>query len=861
MTPHDHVVLGALTHDTGKFWERAERLDEYRRNELQKQLDCPLHRDGYRSHLHVLNSRRFGETLADRAPFLQPQTGDSPDHWLNLAARHHVASTPLEQLIEAADHFASAEREQGDYYQFNIHKRSRLESLLERVNLDGKNTPTRHRLPLAALALDDAALFPCPTEAFTPPMQAVGTTERETWLSPQPLLAEYRALADGFLTALAGLPTHAHPTPEALPSLLTTLLAQMERFMSSVPAATNVLHPDISLFDHLRVTAAIAEGLYLHHEAEGTLDQPVQFRALDIPKWRLVCGDFSGIQNFIYGISRAGAARALRGRSFYIQLLCDGVSEHLLRTLGLSPTARIYSSGGKFYLLIPDCREAPLKAEVAAINRELLTTFQGKVFLGIGIAPVCGRDFSHEQQMGPRWKEAHEALMRDRQRRFSPLLTDPAFFAPQALHPGPACSVCGRDDAAAAIREREDGAVCGQCWDLMTLGKTLTAARYLFWAWGADRPTAAEQLRGHRPFTLPGVPCDLYLLESPPHFGELRSLPSSVLETLNQIADPDGNPHGYACRFRCVGQWDRTKPSGAWEFSDFAQQAHGIDRLGVLRLDVDNLGEIFIRGLRFPAVGNPQPARYGKAPQLEMGSLSRVATLSRQLHLFFAGYLPTLLRPYDRTQIIYAGGDDVFLIGAWDELPAVARQIRSEFQRYCAGNPAFTLSGGLALVGGKYPISRAADLAGDAERAAKQLRRRLREKDAFCFLDTAIGWEEYPRAERLVADLQAIIAKTHHRAILARLRAVALAVDEYQRRRQPDQLSDAQFQELVFWQKWRWQLVYNLKRLQQRHGEAAPELDDLLQTILETRADHGRPALDWLALPTRWAEFLTRSKD
>ena len=276
---------------------------------------------------------------------------------------------------------------------------------------------------------------------------------------------------------------------------------------------------------------------------------------------------------------------------------------------------------------------------------------------------------------------------------------------------------------------------------------------------------------------------------------------------------------------------------------------------------MDNLGEIFIRGLRFPAVGNPQPARYGKAPQLEMGSLSRVATLSRQLHLFFAGYLPTLLRPYDRTQIIYAGGDDVFLIGAWDELPAVARQIRSEFQRYCAGNPAFTLSGGLALVGGKYPISRAADLAGDAERAAKQLRRRLREKDAFCFLDTAIGWEEYPRAERLVADLQAIIAKTHHRAILARLRAVALAVDEYQRRRQPDQLSDAQFQELVFWQKWRWQLVYNLKRLQQRHGEAAPELDDLLQTILETRADHGRPALDWLALPTRWAEFLTRSKD
>ncbi|NJM12913.1 MAG: hypothetical protein HC889_14510 [Synechococcaceae cyanobacterium SM1_2_3] len=220
----------------------------------------------------------------------------------------------------------------------------------------------------------------------------------DTWLSSAPLSLEYTELANGFLDAISRMPIYGNETSAAKRGVISTLLGQMERFLHCVPAATNIIHPDISLFDHLRVTAAIAEGLYLHHEANGTLNQPQLFKELNIPKWRLVCGDFSGIQDFIYNITSAGAARGLRGRSFYIQLLCDGVSEFILRQLGLYPTARIYSSGGKFYLLLPDCLEEQLRHEVAEINRVLLVTFQGKVFLGIGIAPVCARDFGSESK-------------------------------------------------------------------------------------------------------------------------------------------------------------------------------------------------------------------------------------------------------------------------------------------------------------------------------------------------------------------------------------------------------------------------------------------------------------------------------
>lgn len=874
MKPHDHVVLGALFHDIGKFWERADRLGEYRQDDSQKQFDCPWDRGDYWSHLHVLNTRCFCERLAERVPFLKPESGGTTDNWINLAAHHHVASSPLEKLVEAADHFASAEREQGNLPKLrDIHKRARLEPLLERVSLamDSKSRPTCYRLPLASLSFTATRLFPKSVTEFVPSMVQKKTRHGETWLSPTLLNVEYAALADNFLVALSKMPIYDSETPAAKRGVVVTLLSQMERFLHCVPAATNIVHHDISLFDHLRVTAAIAEGLYLHHETRGTLDRPETFTDLDTTKWQLVCGDFSGIQDFIYSIVSAGAARSLRGRSFYIQLLCDGVSEHLLRRLDLYPTARIYSSGGKFYLLLPDCLESRLRDEVDEVNGALLAAFQGKVFLGLGIAPVCARDFGSESRaeaagkakarihhMGPRWQEANEALMRDRLQRFRPIAEqDISFFAAQDLHSGKPCNVCGRDDVDANIRELGDGPICIQCRELQELGKALGDARYLFWVWDQDRRTTEELISRSKSFSLPGLSCLFLLLEKAPIFSELRRLENSRLEELNSVADPDCNRNGYACGFRFVGKWDRNKEekSGCQEFDDFASHSRGIERLGVLRMDVDNLGEIFIRGLRFPGVTGAEK---------EMGSLSRVATLSRQLNLFFAGHLGELLAPFERVQTIYAGGDDLFLIGSWDELPQVADTIRRRFHDYCAGNPHFTLSGGIAVVRGKYPISRAAELAGEAEKAAKQLKRYSTEKkpkkDAISFLDTLMGWEEFPRAAALQQRISHITEITKNRATLSHLQAVVLTVEEYQRRFNQSRFSPEELHELVYWQKWRWQLIYNLTRMKRRDAspELNTELEELATAILETRAQIGRPVLDWLQLPARWAELLTR---
>lgn len=66
-------------------------------------------------------------------------------------------------------------------------------------------------------------------------------------------------------------------------------------------------------------------------------------------------------------------------------------------------------------------------------------------------------------------------------------------------------------------------------------------------------------------------------------------------------------------------------------FEEFAREAEGISRIGVLRADVDNLGQAIVSGFCNSKNGD----RYM--------TLSRTATLSRQLSLFFKYYIRFIL--------------------------------------------------------------------------------------------------------------------------------------------------------------------------------------------------------------------------
>ena len=161
-------------------------------------------------------------------------------------------------------------------------------------------------------------------------------------------------------------------------------------------------------------------------------------------------------------------------------------------------------------------------------------------------------------------------------------------------------------------------------------------------------------------------------------------------------------------------------------FSGLAKAAQGIELIGCLRMDVDNFGDLF-------------------SGELVKSGIAGLSNLSRSMNLFFKGYLNEICGmnlgglsaedhpdyPLDITgkkasktdyryvSIVYAGGDDLFIVGAWDDVAELAFDINTCFREFSCSNPEVHLSAGVTLHKPKFPLYQMAKTAKDAERAAK----------------------------------------------------------------------------------------------------------------------------------------------
>ncbi|CAG0994740.1 partial CRISPR system single-strand-specific deoxyribonuclease Cas10/Csm1 (subtype III-A), partial [Anaerolineae bacterium] len=280
-------------------------------------------------------------------------------------------------------------------------------------------------------------------------------------------------------------------------------------------------------------------------------------------------------------------------------------------------------------------------------------------------------------------------------------------------------------------------------------------------------------------------------------------------------------------------------------FNHLQAQAIGIDRLGVLRMDVDLLGDLFSYG-------------FGEGEK-NLATLARLSTLSFQLSLFFEGWIKRLCEQSSARQgreliyAVYAGGDDVFLIGPWDQMPQLAQTIASELSRYAGGNPDVHLSGGIAFVHGKYPVYQAAE---DAQVALEQAKHIDKVKNAFSFLGRAWKWEEFKqvaekqqRLLKIVGDPQSIEGGLDGpQAILQTLRQLAQDEADVARRSKGRPV----------WGPWMWLGVYQLTRMAEREGKKnAPLRQELLAIRDELSANNYGDIAQW-GTAARWAQLWLR---
>ena len=86
-------------------------------------------------------------------------------------------------------------------------------------------------------------------------------------------------------------------------------------------------------------------------------------------------------------------------------------------------------------------------------------------------------------------------------------------------------------------------------------------------------------------------------------------------------------------------------------------------------------------------------------------NLFRAAAFSRQMSLFFKYHINGLLQGL-WVSIVYAGGDDVFLVGAWNHTLQAALRIQKHLRSYTCR--ALTISAGIAMFNEHYSIRAAA---------------------------------------------------------------------------------------------------------------------------------------------------------
>jgi CRISPR-associated protein Csm1 len=697
-----------------------------------------------------------------------------------------------------------------------------------------------HYLPLRDLDLDAEALYPKPLHAIA------GSVD---------------PLKQRFEVAASALAEQSDPQVR-----LELLLDALQRYAWCAPAPQYGSASDVSLYDHARITAALTVCL---------ADQD----STDAETALLIGGDLSGVQDWLYTLGSGGAARSLRGRSFYLQLLTEVIAFKVLDDLDLPLTNLIYAGGGNFYLLAPVSAAARFDQLSRAIGMVLLEIHEGDLYLSMGYTAIRADEFAMGA-IGAAWNRVNRALGRQKRQRFANLgaaRMAEVIGVPlnQGGKPDKVCSVCQRENPKGKPWPSDKGdpgvRKCGLCASLEELGNQLPDASHIIVS-RLDASTEATQsiddwqdgvhAMGYHVAVVDGsaAPADRHPQAVYARIGRTRPRPDASLDSQVGYAYHE-LPHAFF--YRPLVNIVPHKHGEIATFDHLCGNARGLDRWGVLRMDVDDLGMLFRDG-------------FG-----QRATLTRTTQLSFALRLFFEGRLnligqrfnaashsfdpscPSAERGKDKVYAMYSGGDDLFIVGAWDALPHLAHEVRQAFSQFAAENPRVTLSAGISLATERFPLYQAARQAGRAEEHAKDFERDGgHDKDALAFLGQVVGWEEFDAIWDRVAKLQAWSESGRiNRSLIQTLRSID---GEYQaglkRQQQLRAAGKAGQAGQFYYGPWMWKLVYQLSRVAAQVRRAGHDDIGVWVEQLRDRLIEPDGPITTLGLTARWAEYLTRQR-
>lgn len=820
MQPREALILGALLHDIGKFWQRTDSRKK-----------VPAH--------PKWGLKFLDEYLWKRKPTFVDQ--NQREEINDIVGSHHdQRGWSLTQIVSIADRFSAGKREALPGEEEGNPKADPLISIFSTIGMP-KHTryyPTEH------LALEDGCLRIFPKDR-------------------KQIQMNYLKLWGNFVNEFVDLPIANYDV------FLISLFFLLQKYTWCVPSAAYKAIPDISLFDHLKTTAAIS--LCLLDLPERDIKLFDRDLGLDRPVALLVGGDLSGIQRFIYTISSAGVAKGLRGRSAYLQLLSDAVCKFVMKRLGNLPIPNLlYNSGGHFYILAPLTSADKIKDLQREISEIMLRYHHGDIGIVLEHAELTARDFQIAEKTLPmKWAELAQKLGQKKRRKFAEISKEwyKEVFGPFGVGgtteeegKSVVCGVCKEEKEEIGEVERiirVDDGKCSLCKSFEDLGDDIGRADCLI----ESEETSEQPPRGELTWEtiLKEFGISYKFVPKEEVAPKVLSLVKQVVYCLNDTnflehIEVSRKQHATLARgFRFIGKVTPWESKGVIaDFSKLSDASKGVSRWGVVRMDIDNLGPLFKEG-------------FGDKP-----SISRISNLSLMLSTFFEGYINQICKKYNEFQqgekdhlyVIYSGGDDLFIVGSWDKVVDVSYDIKEMFKEYVAENRAVTLSAGIPLHHKKFPLYKAADDAKGFLDASKKFIYSTPEggeKNAITFLGRTLSWDEFSKVITVKNILQSLIKERGNgqklsRGFLQKLFTIysLYAGNKEALLKKTGDLTKERIQELIRKNKWLWRLVYNLAKEDVTFESGLLELRRMIVK---------KGVIDYLDIPVRWVELLTRKEE
>jgi len=458
-----------------------------------------------------------------------------------------------------------------------------------------------------------------------------------------------------------------------------------EKYATFIPASSYKTYPDVSLYDHSLSTAAIG----------------VAIKKGDGENFSLIQGDFTSIQNFIFskfGESNKFLAKILRAKSLFVNIATELIALRIVKELDLSVFNIVMNAGGKFTILAHKLTkedEEKLKKIKEWVNKEFekINYLQTKFIIKsipfqkdsfkLGEFNKVFKDLAYEF-------EEEKLLFKPQKNVFENYIEE----AKNGI-----CEICG----IVPLEDNEEK-VCKYCKKFKEIGEKLPKAKYI--SFDLDDLLSIEiNGQGAIKFYLDDYPL------------------KRVANYVPIFSDKDD-----LRKYESIKEKDiEFKKGGIKSFYHIAQDGLKIENdeligknyLAILKADIDNLGEIFIRGFR------------------KESTFSRILYLSRMIDYFFTNELMDFIKEKS-IYTVFAGGDDLFLIGHYEDIVKTYEWIIKNFKSYTK-NKDFHLSSAIHFTKPNIPLNLMSEFAEEDLEKAKN----IDEKDAVTIFGISLKNDEF----------------------------------------------------------------------------------------------------------------------